>query len=58
MPKKITRQPDNQHGGKPRNPKVFRLLERLGTNPKVYYMTEREWVRRMGDNYQDEGNQA
>ena len=41
--------PDNAHGGRPRNPKVFRLLERLGTNPKVYYMTERDWVRRLGD---------
>ena len=37
--------------GKSRNPKVFRLLERLGTNPKVYYMSEREWVRKAGDNY-------
>ena len=30
---------------------AFRLLERLGTNTKVYYMTTRDWVRRMGDNY-------
>jgi molybdopterin-containing oxidoreductase family iron-sulfur binding subunit len=37
--------------GKSRNPKVFRLLERLGTNPKVYYMSEREWVRKLGDSY-------
>ncbi len=39
--------------GKSRNPKVFRLLERLGTNPKVYYLSEREWVRKAGDNYLD-----
>jgi len=44
-------QPDHKHGGKPRNPKAFRLLERLGTNPKVYYLSSREWVRRSGDNY-------
>jgi molybdopterin-containing oxidoreductase family iron-sulfur binding subunit len=43
-------QPDSAHGGRPRNPKAFRLLERLGTNPKVYYLSSREWVRRAGDN--------
>ncbi|MBU1570270.1 MAG: 4Fe-4S dicluster domain-containing protein [Proteobacteria bacterium] len=30
---------------------AFRLLERLQTNPKVYYLSNREWVRRAGDNY-------
>jgi len=34
-----------------KNPNAFRLLERLGTNPKVYYVSSRKWVRRMGDNY-------
>lgn len=33
------------------NPNAFRLLERLGTDPQVYYMSRREWVRRLGDNY-------
>ena len=42
-------QPDVHHHYKSRNPKAFRLLERLGTNPKVYYLSEREWVRRAGD---------
>lgn len=32
-------------------PGVFRLLERLGTEPQVYYLSRREWVRRQGDNY-------
>jgi len=27
----------------------FRLLERLGTGPKVYYRTGRDWVRRLVD---------
>jgi hypothetical protein len=27
------------------------LLEKLGTNPKVYYHSSKEWVRRLGDNY-------
>jgi Fe-S-cluster-containing dehydrogenase component len=30
---------------------AFRLLERLGTEPKVYYLSTKEWVRRMADNY-------
>ncbi|MCP3953016.1 MAG: 4Fe-4S dicluster domain-containing protein, partial [Desulfobacterales bacterium] len=44
-------QPDHHHSGRPQNPDVFRLLEELGTNPKVYYMTTRKWVREMGDHY-------
>jgi len=43
--------PDPAHGGRPQNPDAFRLLERLGTNPKVYYLSSREWVRQAGDNY-------
>jgi molybdopterin-containing oxidoreductase family iron-sulfur binding subunit len=34
-----------------KDPNAFRLLERLGTNTKVYYVSEREWVRRQGDNF-------
>jgi molybdopterin-containing oxidoreductase family iron-sulfur binding subunit len=45
-------QPDMHHHGRPKNPKAFRLLERLGTNTKVYYLSSREWVRKAGDNYQ------
>ncbi|MFC1895446.1 menaquinone reductase iron-sulfur cluster-binding subunit QrcC [Thermodesulfobacteriota bacterium] len=33
------------------NPRSFRLLERLGTNPKVYYLSSKGWVRRAADNY-------
>jgi menaquinone reductase, iron-sulfur cluster-binding subunit len=33
------------------SPNAFRLLERLGTDPQVYYMSKREWVRRQGDNH-------
>jgi len=43
--------PDEKHAGKPKNPNAFRLLERLETNPKVYYLSGKEWVRRAGDNY-------
>ena len=52
-------QPDPHHHGRPRNPEVFRLLERLHTNPKIYYFSTREWVRRVGDNYvKDESKSA
>ncbi len=34
-----------------KSPYAFRLLERLGTEPQVYYLSRREWVRRQGDNY-------
>ena len=32
-----------------KGPTSFRLLEKLGTEPKVYYRSNREWVRRLGD---------
>ncbi|MFZ3046950.1 MAG: menaquinone reductase iron-sulfur cluster-binding subunit QrcC [Desulfatirhabdiaceae bacterium] len=34
-----------------KDPHAFRLLERLGTNTKVYYVSGKEWVRKAGDNY-------
>jgi molybdopterin-containing oxidoreductase family iron-sulfur binding subunit len=34
-----------------KSPTAFRLLERLGTEPKVYYLSTKAWVRRMADNY-------
>jgi molybdopterin-containing oxidoreductase family iron-sulfur binding subunit len=33
------------------NGRAFRLLEKLGSEPKVYYLTSQDWVRRQGDNY-------
>jgi molybdopterin-containing oxidoreductase family iron-sulfur binding subunit len=33
------------------SPNAFRLLEVLGTNPKVYYVSSREWVRKAADVY-------
>ncbi|MCG6893522.1 MAG: 4Fe-4S dicluster domain-containing protein [Desulfobacteraceae bacterium] len=33
-----------------KDPRAFRLLERLGTNTKVYYLSSRAWVRQAGDN--------
>ena len=34
--------------------RAFRLLERLGTEPKVYYLSSKEWIRRLADNYRPE----
>jgi menaquinone reductase, iron-sulfur cluster-binding subunit len=34
-----------------KQPNAYRVLERLGTEPQVWYMSQREWVRRLGDNY-------
>jgi molybdopterin-containing oxidoreductase family iron-sulfur binding subunit len=34
-----------------KNPYAFRLLERLGTEPKVYYISSKDWVREKADNY-------
>jgi Fe-S-cluster-containing dehydrogenase component len=31
--------------------RAFRLLEKLGSQPKVYYLTSKDWIRRQGDNY-------
>ncbi len=34
-----------------KSPKAFRLLERLKTEPKVYYLSSKNWVRKLADNY-------
>ena len=33
------------------SPNAFRLLEHLGTNPKVYYTSSRSWVQKAADVY-------
>ena len=30
-----------------KRPESFRLLEKLGTEPKIYYRSQREWVRQI-----------
>jgi Fe-S-cluster-containing dehydrogenase component len=32
-----------------KDPNSFRLLEKLGTEPKIYYHSKREWVREIGN---------
>lgn len=34
-----------------KSPYAFRLLERLNTKPKVYYLSSKDWVKKMADNY-------
>ncbi len=34
-----------------KSPYAFRLLERLNTKPKVYYLSTKDWVRKMADNF-------
>jgi len=43
--------PEHQVSQLIKSPHAFRLLERLGTEPKVYYLSTKNWVRRMADNY-------
>lgn len=33
-----------------KSPGAFRLLEKLGTQPKVYYLSNESWIRELGDN--------
>jgi molybdopterin-containing oxidoreductase family iron-sulfur binding subunit len=33
-----------------RGPHAFRLLERLATEPKVYYLSTQKWIRKLADN--------
>ena len=34
-----------------KSPRAFRLLEKLGTDPKVYYLSSQDWIREKADNY-------
>jgi molybdopterin-containing oxidoreductase family iron-sulfur binding subunit len=43
--------PEHQVSKLAKSEHAFRLLERLGTEPQVYYLSKRSWVREQGDNY-------
>jgi menaquinone reductase, iron-sulfur cluster-binding subunit len=43
--------PDHQVTKLSKSRYAFRLLERLGTEPKVYYLSHKNWIRKMADNY-------
>jgi len=46
--------PDHQVSKLIKNKKPFRLLEKLNTKPKVYYLSSKGWVKNFGDNYTPE----
>ena len=33
-----------------KSPEAFRLLEKLGTEPKVIYLSSQEWIHKLADN--------
>lgn len=33
-----------------KDPRAFRILEKLGTKPKVYYLSKHEWIKNLADN--------
>lgn len=33
-----------------KDPRAFRILEKLHTDPKVYYLSKHEWIRNLADN--------
>lgn len=39
-----------------KDPRVFRLLSKLNTEPKVYYLSQHEWVRKQGDRHFQNSN--
>ncbi|MGE4552505.1 MAG: 4Fe-4S dicluster domain-containing protein [Desulfovibrionaceae bacterium] len=43
--------PDHKVHQLAHSPHAFRLLEKLGLNPQVYYYSKREWVRLLADNH-------
>ncbi|MFP3928862.1 MAG: menaquinone reductase iron-sulfur cluster-binding subunit QrcC [Desulfobacteraceae bacterium] len=43
--------PEHQVSKLAKSKYAFRLLERLGTEPKVYYISSKDWVRKMAENY-------
>lgn len=43
--------PEHEVSKLSKHPFAFRILERLGTQPKVYYLSSRDWVRREADNF-------
>jgi menaquinone reductase, iron-sulfur cluster-binding subunit len=32
-----------------KDPRAFRILEKLKTEPKVYYLSKHQWVHKLGD---------
>jgi molybdopterin-containing oxidoreductase family iron-sulfur binding subunit len=42
--------PHSQVARLAKSPNAFRLLEKLGTEPKVIYLSAQKWIRKLADN--------
>lgn len=42
--------PDSEVGKLSKDPRAFRLLAKLNTEPKVYYLSSQQWVHKLSDN--------
>ena len=44
------RDPESEVAKLAKDPRAFRILEKLHTEPKVYYLTKEPWIRKLADN--------
>lgn len=42
--------PNGEVGKLSKDPRAFRILSKLNTEPKVYYLSSQQWVRKLSDN--------
>ena len=42
--------PDSEVGRLSKDPNAFQVLKKLNTEPKVYYISTQEWIRKLSDN--------
>jgi Fe-S-cluster-containing dehydrogenase component len=42
--------PDSEVARLAESSRAFRLLERLGTEPKIYYLSSQDWIHKLADN--------
>lgn len=42
--------PNSEVAKRSKDPNAFRLLEKLKTEPKVYYISSQSWIRKLSDN--------
>jgi molybdopterin-containing oxidoreductase family iron-sulfur binding subunit len=44
------RDPHSEVGMLSKDPNAFRILQKLNTEPKVYYISTQDWIRKLSDN--------
>jgi menaquinone reductase, iron-sulfur cluster-binding subunit len=50
--------PNDPASKEARSPQAFRLLARLGTEPKVYYKSTEDWVRNLAEPNSAQGSEV